>query len=73
VQTTIIKHHSPAEIRGYVHEAEAMLTEAGYDDDERLALLPTIIGLLAARTIQIAQPQAVSLPAGLLGGNVRGQ
>lgn len=68
MQTQIIKHHSPAEIRGYVHEAEAILTEAGYDDAERIALLPTLIGLVAARTITVTQdPPPLAMDARTLG------
>jgi len=59
--------HNDDEIKGYIHRSEAILAEAGYDDDERIALLPTILNLIAAHSIisETTQPLQVPLPAGL--------
>lgn len=49
--STVIQHHSIADVKGYIHDAEGLLVEGGYDDAERIALLPTVIQLLSSKTI----------------------
>jgi hypothetical protein len=68
----VIQHHSEEDVKAYIDAGERLLREAGYDDAERIALLPTVIGLLSSKTImQQQQPQvslAQMLPPGRLNG-----
>lgn len=43
--------HSEEDVKGYIDAGERLLTEAGYDAAERIALMPTMISLLSAKTI----------------------
>lgn len=60
-----ILHHSPEQVRLYIDEAEGILTACGYDDDERIALLPTIINLLSSKTVQLVDDAPLALPNGV--------
>jgi hypothetical protein len=62
--------HAEAEIKGYIDNAERILREAGYDDAERVALLPTVIGLFATHTIVTHQEPPLPLDLGIFGGKV---
>lgn len=53
--------HSDDDVRGYIATSEQLLTEAGYDDAERIQLLPTIISLVSAKMILQQQPIGVDM------------
>ncbi len=65
MQTIEIKFHTPEAVREYLKEAGEILDEQGYTGEEKLALLPTIIGMLASKNVQLAQqaPMSLGLPA----------
>jgi hypothetical protein len=68
--STVIQHHSVDDVKGYIHEAEALLVEGGYDDAERIALLPTVIQLLSSKTIMQQAPGGNAVDLSMLRGNM---
>jgi len=68
----VIQHHSVDDVKGYIHQAEALLVEGGYDDAERIALLPTVIGLLSSKTILQQQPAPIPIAQLLCDGRLVG-
>lgn len=65
-----IPHHTEEDVKGYIDTGERLLREGGYDDGERIALLPTIINLLAQKTIIMQQPGSGVVDLGLIAGKV---
>lgn len=63
MQTIEVKHHTPEAVRLYIDQAEQILTDCGYDDAERLALLPTIINLLSAKSVTLVAEPSPVMPA----------
>lgn len=70
--STVIQHHSVDDVKGYIHDAEALLVEGGYDDAERIALLPTVIQLLSSKTIMQQQAAPIGVASILPGGRLQG-
>lgn len=68
---TVVPNHTEQEIKEYVDTGERLLREAGYDDAERLALMPTIINLLSSKTVYVQQPVGGAFDLTLAGGKVR--
>lgn len=56
-------HHTIEQVANYIEVGERILQEAGYSDEERIALLPKVMELLAAKTITMAANSPVAMPA----------
>lgn len=67
-----IFHHTPEQVRGYIDTAERILQGCGYDDAERVALLPSVLGLLASKNIVEDLPAPSLLTAAPFGGKLQG-
>lgn len=67
----VVPTNSEDEVKGWIDAGERLLVEGGYDDAERIALLPTIIGLLSAKTVLQVQQAPVMLDPAMFGGKVR--
>lgn len=67
MQRLDVKHHTTEEVEGYIAEGERILQAAGYTDEERIALLPTVLTLLSSKSVQLQVEQPIDL--GRLGLN----
>jgi hypothetical protein len=55
VRKVEFEHHSREQIRDYVTDSLALCSELELDDELAAALVPTLVGLFAAKTIQFEQ------------------
>ena len=62
-----IAHHTPEQIEGYTRMALEVADRLFEDADDRRAVLPTLIGLFAAKNIVLEQAQPSPLLAGMIG------
>jgi hypothetical protein len=62
--------HTDEDVKGYIDRAEKLLVESGYNDTERIALLPTILNLISAHNVMIEQAALGGVDLGALRGKV---
>ena len=61
-----IAHHTPEQIEGYTRMAREVATKLFDQPEDVRAVLPTLIGLFAAKNIVLEQAQQSPLLAGML-------
>lgn len=63
LSTSETYHHTPDQVLGYIKAGEAILQKCGYSDDERVALLPSVIGLLSSKSITVVERAPIAAGA----------
>lgn len=60
-----VQHHTPEQVSGYVEQAVRIVRALPLNDQEAVAVLPTIVTLLASKSVQLEQdgPQVLAVTA----------
>lgn len=62
-----LHHHEPEQVKGYIRDAEALLSEMGLDPGHDSPLFLKVIDLISSKTVQYQVPQPVMLGGALPG------